>query len=129
MSAVLVFALLLGPSIGVICWTVRFACQLDMRSRPRELLALLGFAGLVLGYSLADSEYAASNRTKVVGIPLPLAIFKLESGNWVDYVYDPAVAYAVFGTNMTCWVAAAISPVTVYFLWTRWRRATVERIS
>jgi hypothetical protein len=123
MGAVLVFALFLGPSIGVLWWTVRFACQPDTRIKPRQSLALLGFVGLVLGYSLADSEYAPSPRTKVIGIPLPLAIFKLESGNWVDYVYDPAVAYALFGTNMICWVAATVSPLTLHFLWIRMRQS------
>ncbi len=121
MRAFLVLALFLVPSIGVLWWTVRFAHQPDTLTKPRRLPALLGFVGLVLAYSLADTEYVSSPRTKVIGIPLPLAIFKLESGNWVDFVYDPAVAYAVYGTNVICWIAATVSPLTLYFLWTRMR--------
>jgi hypothetical protein len=76
-----------------------------------SLLALAGGApGIWLGVFF---EYQASAQLRVAGFPLPLALFVLENGNWIDYVHSRPITYSLAVINILAGVAVALVPLAV----------------
>jgi hypothetical protein len=63
--------------------------------RPRRWRAIgtcLILVGGAIGlWSGACFEYQVSERHRFVGFPIPMAVFQLEDGRWVDYIGNPLV--------------------------------------
>ena len=74
--------------------------------------AALSVAGLAAGCWLAfNFEYQVSARTRCASFPLPLAFFRLEDGQWVDFVTPTYVMYPGLAANVVAIVAMALLPL------------------
>jgi hypothetical protein len=83
---------------------------------------VLTVIGLVVGCSLAFTlEYQVSPRVRSVGFPIPLAFFRLEDGQWVDFVTPPEVMYPGLIANVVAVVAFALLPLLLASLASRRR--------
>jgi hypothetical protein len=69
-------------------WSIwRVNWKRAVRRHTRLYLAVLSVAA---GAGLCLLPYQPSSTVSFVGFPLPLAIFQLQDGRWVDYVLSPA---------------------------------------
>jgi len=58
-------------------------------------------------------EYPINARTRVVGFPLPLAVFVLEGEHWTDFVPPDHVQHALVAANVLSVMALALIPLAV----------------
>jgi hypothetical protein len=74
--------------------------------------AVLTGSGLAAGKWLAfDFEYQVSPRIRFASFPIPLALFHLENGQWVDYITPPPIMYSGLVANVLAPVGVALLPL------------------
>ena len=84
-------------------------------------LALLIVCGLAVGVWCAFyCEYQIGERLRFGSFPVPVVVFHLEEGNWVDFLLEAFAAWPVAFTNIITITALATLP-----LWLASRRAKV----
>lgn len=72
----------------------------------------LGSCGLVAGWWLAFRfEYQPAPEWRFFSFPLPLGVFHLENGHWIDFVPPPHVMYPGVAANVAAIVALAVLPL------------------
>ena len=79
-------------------------------------LSLGGFVvlGVALGYWLAfHFEYQVSSTFRFVSFPLPVCVFHLEDGQWVDFPLAKFAMYRSLAINIVAVTALAVLPVFV----------------
>lgn len=103
--------------LGGAAWAV-WRVQRDRRvaTSTRTLLAL---AAIALGVGLCFLPYQPSASRKLIGMPLPLVVFQLEQGHWVDYLTSPE-RMAVIGSFNVLLVAGITHGIVPALL--AWRR-------
>jgi len=75
--------------------------------------ALLLSVGVPVGVWLAFFyRYAWSDHFEVLGFPIPVLVFELEDGKWVDYVGNPILAFV----SLFLVVSAFLEPVSAGLL-------------
>jgi hypothetical protein len=75
------------------------------------LLAGIG-TGVWAGFMF---EYQASPTLRFAGFPLPVVIFQLESGVWVDYVHDTFISYLICVGDVVLVALCSMLPVSAVF--------------
>ncbi len=107
------------PILIVVALCLHVLAWRRVKSRPaagRWLgtgLALFGIgtvAGLYCAFLL---EYQVSPTLRFVGFPIPVAIFHLESGRWIDYVHHGPVALLICAMNVISVAVALPLPVAL----------------
>jgi hypothetical protein len=73
-------------------------------------IALL-VSGLVAGSILSFWEHQDSPTRRLIGWPFPAAVFKLEEGQWVDYVTPVPAALLIMVFNAILVASAASLPL------------------
>jgi hypothetical protein len=68
----------------------------------------------------------ASATTKLFGAPMPMVVFELRGGHWLDFV-GPTMWIAPF-YNFAVWLGVHVAPVTLPRWWRRSGRATFARM-
>jgi hypothetical protein len=111
MGVAIVFGLL-SLSVAIVVATF---CRLRRAQAGRgwwTAFSALVALGLLVGCWLAFSfEYHVSPQIRYASFPVPLAVFRLEDGLWVDYVTPAAVMYPGVVANVLAIVAVALLPV------------------
>ncbi len=98
---------------GFVFWTTcRRLVKLRVNWRWWLTGAVLSSVGLILGIQYGLSEYQASPTFGFVGIPIPLVIFHLEDGQWIDFVHAAPVTLLGMSANVLSWIVVTISPLT-----------------
>lgn len=110
--------LLLIALAPIACWSISAALRLVIaRVRTFAQYVLLGLAlaaGLPYSYYVAtEMRISVTPYLLVQGFPLPLAVFHLEQGVWIDYVHQPIPAYATLAVNMLCVMAITLLPINI----------------
>jgi hypothetical protein len=73
---------------------------------------MLGVLGIAVGIWFAfDFEYHLGSRYRVGSFPLPVVLFHLEDGQWVDFPVPTFQAWAAAFTNVITITALATLPV------------------
>ncbi|HUE15949.1 MAG TPA: hypothetical protein VMR25_17390 [Planctomycetaceae bacterium] len=98
------------------CWSVvatfRRLCRIRSGWAWWSGFAVLTGCGLAAGKWLAfDFEYQVSPRTRFASFPIPLALFHLENGQWVDYISSPPIMYSGLLANVLAPVGLALLPL------------------
>jgi hypothetical protein len=65
-------------------------------------------AGAWCGFFL---EYHVGDRLRIYGFPMAVAIFRLEDGSWIDYVYPAPLGYLIALLDVV--IIAFVSPLPV----------------
>ncbi|NQT94554.1 MAG: hypothetical protein HQ559_17495 [Lentisphaerae bacterium] len=74
--------------------------------------------GVVAGYWLGFAfEYRASSMVRVFGCPLPLVVFNLEDGRWVDFIMPAPVLNGVI--NVIVITLLSLAPLNIIFRFPR----------
>lgn len=91
----------------------------------RRATVLLLSVGVPVGIWLAMFyRYAWSDHFEVLGFPIPVLVFQLEDGRWVDYVGNPLLAFV----SLFLVASAFLLPVSLGLL-LDWLRRQRMRIS
>lgn len=90
-------------------WWVSFTC--------------LCILGLVVGWWMLHFEYRLSPTLRVVGVPLAIAVFQLEDGNWTDFIPNLQILIAV--ADVIVGVALCLLPLRLA-AWLARRRSSME---
>jgi ABC-type xylose transport system permease subunit len=76
-------------------------------------LLLVGLVtGIWAGFIL---EYHVSPTLRFAGFPIPMAIFQLESGTWVDYVHETFIMILIGVADVVLVTLCAVIPVSATF--------------
>lgn len=76
--------------------------------------ALLGF---ILGCGLAiRGEVRVSETTRLVSLPMPLALYRKEGDQWTDFITPPYVLYPGFAANALAITTLCTLPVWMAFM-------------
>jgi len=94
-----------------------------LKSEQSRALRIAFYATLSCGFVMAywcifKVEYQWSATLKVVGAPIPVALFQLENGHWVDFVGGPG-----FLLDLVIVPAVFALPVSIALVVRRWRRS------
>jgi hypothetical protein len=96
--------------------------------RPRPW-ALIAWLFLLVGVAVGGwcgflYRYQWSEGVELLGFPIPILVFKLEDGHWVDYVGNPLLGFV----SVSLVASAFLLPVTlgllVAGLWRQWHGET-----
>jgi hypothetical protein len=109
LSFILAVVLLALSAWGVLA-TVRRLRQTNARAAWWLAFALLMALGAVAGAWFAFRfEYRVSPDMRFAGFPVPVALFHLEDGHWVDFIIPPYAAYpAIFADILSFGVALSM---------------------
>lgn len=124
MVIILVIFSALFCALGAVGFYTQRAFQRDHAGSAWRVLfwglLLAGMAtGVWAGFFL---EYQLSRTLKVIGFPIPLVVFHLESGNWVDYVTDGPVMILKAASNLMFSALCLVLPVWAAFFASRFLR-------
>lgn len=75
------------------------------------LLVLVGIA--VGAWAGTQWQYQPNMKTRVLGFPVPLAVFVLEGENWIDFVPPAFIQYGAVAANVLAAIACVLVPLTV----------------
>jgi hypothetical protein len=76
--------------------------------------------GMALGVWCAlYCEYPVGTKYRVGSFPIPVVIFHMEEGNWVDFPLDTFFAWGVIAANVTTVTALATLPFWVASITTK----------
>lgn len=111
----------MGPLIivGLLFLSIWFLFALGQRFYSRSVgyvwwvaYAVLLINGFIVGFYLGMSfEYQASNELRLLGAPIPIVVFHLEDGMWVDFVSPDWLAWLKVFTNIAVVMALVIVPL------------------
>jgi hypothetical protein len=103
---------LLATLFVVALWVVLYVHR--KRGASATLRVLAALTSLAAGVGLCFVPYQPSASLRLVGFPLPLVVFQLEHGSWVDYVAS---------RNRLVWIGVLIAGVvhTGVAVWWRLR--------
>jgi hypothetical protein len=106
-----------------------FACTVILILRIRggvcwwSAFSVLVLGGVAAGLLVSLGERQDSPTRRVVGWPFPAAIFKLEHGNWVDYVTPAPIAIGVIALDTGVIASGALLPLIGAAWFYTWHRA------
>jgi len=101
-------------------WLLQFAFRL-LRRRSAAVRWWVAFALLVvfgMGMGIWKGiycEYRLSRHVRIVGFPLPVAVFVWEGDRWTDFVSPEFVAYTKVAANVCTPVSACTIPLLAIF--------------
>jgi len=72
------------------------------------------FTGIGLGIYFTSFEYASGATWRVVGFPVPIVIFELKGGRWVDF--PNGLGPLVFGINGVAFTSILLIPFSILAL-------------
>ena len=104
--------------LALSCWILRRTwLRLRVARAGRAwwiAFATLIFVGLSAGSWLTFSfEYQVSARYRFASFPIPLAVFHLEDGQWIDFITPPYVMYPGFAANIMAAIALVLLPLLI----------------
>lgn len=104
--------------LGLAAWSViavfRYLRLHDFNAKWWLAFALLAALGMGVGiWAGTRLEYQPTQRKRVLGFPLPLAVFVREGENWTDFVPPTAVQYGAVVANVLTAVAALLIPLAI----------------
>ncbi|MBN1591148.1 MAG: hypothetical protein JW888_16665 [Pirellulales bacterium] len=106
----LIFLLGTALAAGVVVGTFIALLRLRTPWIWRWSAVALALAAVVLSVWINFRfEYHAGQDLRVMGVPFPTVIFRLENDHWVDYVV--AAPLLIVGLNVLIWVALFLLPV------------------
>jgi len=117
--AILTLTFLMGATLvaGLIC------CLDEQDRRLKRAFAALFVVGCITGvWCTFFFEYQPSAGLRILGFPMPVMIFKLQNGNWVDYVGGPLMF-----VNLIIVPALIAMPLSLALFIRRIRRRNAER--
>lgn len=75
---------------------------------------LLALSGIALGvWAGTHFEYEPNPKTRILGFPVPLAVFILEDGQWIDFVPPQAVQYGGMFADILFSIAVMLLPISI----------------
>ena len=95
---VLIFVAL-GVAVVSAVWGAWCLCRSRHLTLTKRLL--IGLAALAVGVGLTFVRYQPSLDVKVLGLPVPVAIFQFERGYWIDYVTPLAIPIMALNVIIT----------------------------
>ena len=109
----LLFAIiLLGVSIAAFIALFRRLRRHHAALGTWMALAVFVVCGVSVGVWCAlYSEYPVGGRLRFGSFPVPVVVFHLEDGNWVDFPLDAVVAWPIIIINIITVTALATLPV------------------
>lgn len=113
--------LIVSLELFISLWLMRrMICSLrtSRATRPWQgafsVAALLGF---ILGCGLAiRGEVRVSETTRLVSLPMPLAVYRKEGDQWTDFITPPYVMYPGLAANALAITTVCTLPVWLAFL-------------
>lgn len=107
--------ILLIIGITLLCgWVVIPVFRNAAKIRQKKLwlvIFLMAVVGIGVGMLLANLEYHAGAKFRVVGTPIPLIFFHLENGQWVDFPLPSYVAWPGYIANVIFGTALCLAPL------------------
>ncbi|MHC4871865.1 MAG: hypothetical protein ACYTFY_08465 [Planctomycetota bacterium] len=90
----------------------------SQREKLLYAFILLFFIGIAIGWWLGfEFEYKLNGTLRIAGFPFPVAFFKLEDGNWVDFIMPFPLLNAII--DMLVVTLFILAPFNIYLRLTR----------
>ena len=73
------------------------------KNRNMRVFAILIALGISIPLGIWTStefEYLSGEKYRILGFPLPTAVFAWEGDQWIDYVFKPATVYGLICLNI-----------------------------
>ena len=118
--------LVFGISAWIFVSLVRRLRRGDLSSRWWGAFAALCVLGALLGWRFLSIEYHLSPELRIVGVPMAVALFQREDGNWTDFIPDLQLFMAA--ADVTFGIALCLLPLRLA-AWRFGRRSIAQEES